>query len=87
MIYNGSNGKNLFLIDELGKRIPGVLSFDSDTQEVELVILSEEGPIVSKKGLLRVKTNIMGATLVTKEEYYSKHPDKNPLNNLDFPLI
>lgn len=79
MLHTPETSLNKYLVDSRGTMIPGVLSFDDETAEVELIIFNQDNQPVMKGeldecgsivyDLLTVKTRIPGAKVVDKQEY------------------
>lgn len=79
MLHTPENALSKILLDARGKKVPGVMSFDDETHEVELLVLNQDHHVVMTADLdennefkykpLVIKTNMPGAKLVSLEEY------------------
>jgi len=58
--------KGLKLVDEIGKPVPGVFSFDTETKEVVAFMPSEFGYVVDQGDVVKVRFTLKNAKLVDK---------------------
>ena len=67
MKWTPENGKDKIVIDEMGKQVPYVVTFDDETQEAQILIKGKNGIIVAGGEMLKVTVKIPGAKVVDKD--------------------